>query len=460
MATTTGEPPPATDRPLPSPSRRRQPALLRQMLVQPQPVLDELAAELGPVFALGAGPLRMVVLGEPSVVHQLLAMPTSAFRWGHPFNVIGFVTGPTSVIVSDGADWKRRRSPVQAAFSRRRLNRWIPTILQQTDDAIDALVADLDGGTREMDLYPIGRRLVLGIVVRTLFGSRMGERADEIGDLMQRPQDYLESPGIRQIPHPFPHTARARVKADRVAFDRLIDEQIALRRRDPSGDPLDVLEALVAESDLTDAEIRDQVVTLIGAGYDTTAASLAWILRRIPLVPGLLDRLRAEADAVLGPIGDGPAPDEGTLARLDLAERSMRETLRLHPAGSISPRQAAEDVDVAGYHIRKGTMILWSPYLAGRDPSAWDDPLAFDPDRFVDLTAEQAAIADQAWVPFGRGPRACIGFALAQIELTLILSRIAQRLDLTPVSTEVPEPRGMVVNRPTGGAPLGVAARP
>ena len=198
--------------PVAQPSLRRQPALIRQMLVQPQPVLDELAAELGPVFGLGAGPLRMVVLGDPSVVHQLLAMPTSAFRWGHPFNVIGFVTGPTSVIVSDGADWKRRRSPVQAAFSRRRLNRWIPTIVEQTDDAIDALVADLDGGTREVDLYPVGRRLVLGIVVRTLFGSRMGERADEIGDLMQRPQDYLESPGIRQIPHPFPRTARARVR--------------------------------------------------------------------------------------------------------------------------------------------------------------------------------------------------------------------------------------------------------
>ena len=105
-------------------------------------------------------------------------------------------------------------------------------------------------------------------------------------------------------------------------------------------------------------------------------------------------------------------------------------------------------------------MILWSPYLAGRDPSAWDDPLAFDPDRFVDLTAEQAAIADQAWVPFGRGPRACIGFALAQIELTLILSRLAQRLDLDPGVDRVPEPRGMVVNRPTGGAPLRVAARP
>ena len=221
-----------------------------------------------------------------------------------------------------------------------------------------------------------------------------------------------------------------------------------------------MLETLVVESDLTDAEIRDQVITLVGAGYDTTAASIAWMLRRVPLVPGLLDRLRAEADEVLGPHSrSGSSADDGTLARLDLAARTMRETLRLHPAGAISPRQAMEDLAVGGYRIPKGTMVLWSAHLAGRDPATWSDPLAFDPDRFQDLTADQQAVADAAWVPFGRGPWACIGFWLAQVELTLILARLVQRLDLEAPSPSLPEPRGMVVNRPTGGAPLRVAAR-
>jgi cytochrome P450 len=102
---------------------------------------------------------------------------------------------------------------------------------------------------------------------------------------------------------------------------------------------------------------------------------------------------------------------------------------------------------------------LWSAYLAGRDPSAWPDPLHFNPDRFADLTGEQKAVADQAWVPFGRGARNCIGFALAQMELTLMIARLAQRLDVTPISATIPRPVGMVVNRPAGGVPMRVAVR-
>lgn len=147
------------------------------------------------------------------------------------------------------------------------------------------------------------------------------------------------------------------------------------------------------------------------------------------------------------------------LSSLGYADRVMRETLRLHPAGVISPREAAVDVDVGGHTIRKGTLILWSAHLAGRDAAAWADPDTFDPDRFVDLDPARRALADIAWVPFGRGARNCIGFALAQMELTLVIARIAQRLDVRPVSATLPEPVGMVVNRPTGGVPMDVSCR-
>jgi pentalenene oxygenase len=177
-------------------------------------------------------------------------------------------------------------------------------------------------------------------------------------------------------------------------------------------------------------------------------------------VPGLWGRLRAEADRVLGPpAGTTTTADASTLAELDLATRVMRETVRLHPAGVLSPREAAVDVTVGGHAIPKGTLILWSAHLAGRNAEAWPNPLAFDPDRFVDMDDDRRALADMAWVPFGRGARNCIGFALAQMELTLIISRLAQRLDLAPVSGEIPAPVGMVVNRPTGGAPTYVEPR-
>ena len=442
-----------TGRPLPHPPLRKQGGYLRRLFSDPQPLLDELRADYGPMVAMGGGPVRMAIVGDPVALRELFGAGTDPFRWGHMFNVLGFVVGPGSLIVSDGADHKRRRGAVQSAFSRRRLNGWIPTIVERTDAAIDALSADL--GDQPVDLYPFGRALVLDVVVRALFGDGMASRADEIGALFQRPQDYLEAPAIRQLPHPIPGTARARVRADRRALDAIIDAEIAARRAQPAGDPLDVLEALVTAGELSDAEIRDQVVTLLGAGYDTTSASLAWMLWCCALTPGLWDRLRAEADNVF----DGSRPDDASLARLDLANRTMRETTRLHPAGVLSPRQAVVDMDAGGYRIPKGTLVLWSAHLAGRDPAAWKDPLAFDPDRFIDMPEELRALADIAWVPFGRGARNCIGFALAQMELTLIISRLAQRLVIRPAAADKPRPVGMVVNRPQGGVPMFVSAR-
>lgn len=445
--------------PLPGPARRHQPRLIRRILADPTPVLDELSARHGSMFGLGAGPVRMAVVGNPAALRELFAMPTDSFRWNHKFNVLGFVVGKGSMIVSDGDDHTRRRASVQAAFSRRRLNGWIPTILEQTDLMIDRLAESLEGEEREVDLYRFGRSLVLEIVVRSLFGDGLAARTTEIGDLFERPQAYLESPALRQFPHPFPATARSRARSDRRALDAIIDSRIAAVRSGQSPDQLDVLAALVADGTLSDSEIRDQVVTLIGAGYDTTSASLSWMFWCVSHEPGLWRRLRNEADAVFGPLGHDPEVDAHTLARLDLANRVMRETTRLHPAGVVSPREAATDVVVGGYRIPKGTLILWSAHLAGRDARAWSDPLRFDPDRFLAPSDEQKALADLAWVPFGRGARNCIGFALAQMELTLVTARIAQRLDITSTERAIPRPLGMVVNRPAGGAPMRVSVR-
>ena len=196
-------------RPLPRPRWRDQPGHLRRIFQTPHLVLDDLNEQYGPACGLGAGPVRLAIVGDPEAFRELFAMPNSSFRWNHKFNVLGFVVGKQSMIVSDGEDHRRRRSSVQSAFSRRRLNGWIPMIVEQTDAAIDRLVERTEPGT-VVDMYPVGRALVLQIVVRSLFGERMSRRCDEIGDLFQRPQDYLESPAIRQIPHPFPRTARAR----------------------------------------------------------------------------------------------------------------------------------------------------------------------------------------------------------------------------------------------------------
>lgn len=443
--------------PLPGPRGLDNLGYLRRLLRDPVPVLDELAGRYGPSVALGWGPARLAIVGEPAAVTQLLTMDPALFKWGHKFNVLGFVVGSSSLLVSDGPDHRRRRRAVTPGFARRRLNGWIPMIVAETDAAIARLLANSRGPDDHADLYPMGRSLVLRVVVRAMFGDSLASRSDEIGELFQRPQAYLESPALRQLPHRLPFTARARVRADRRALDAIIDVEIAARRTAPDRSGSDVLMALVDSGDLDDAEIRDQVVTLIGAGYDSTSSVLAWVLLRSASAPGLWGRLREEADAVF--VDDAAPFDHGLVGRLVLADAVVRETLRLHPAGVVSPREAVSDLELGGYRVPAGTLILWSPYLSGRDPCTWNEPLAFDPMRFTALSAQQHIAAEQGWVPFGGGARNCIGFALAQMELTVILARIAQHLDVKRSTDLIPAPRGMVVNRPTGGAVMHVRAR-
>lgn len=447
---------------IPGPSGLDKLRRVRQLFADPSTALDGLNDTYGPISELRLGPTRIAVIGDPALLHQMFSMPAESFRWGHKFNAVGvrFVVGKGSMIVSDGDDHRRRRSSVQTAFTRRRLNSWIPMIVARTDSALDRVVQQVGTHRTELDLYPVGRNLILGITVHAFFGERLADRADEIGDLYERPQQFIEAPAVKQLPHPFPFTARSRVRADGRAIAAIIDAEIAQRRSQPTGDPFDILEAIVIEGSLSDAEIRDQVKTLIGAGYDTTASALAWILWCAAMSPDAWQRLRAEADAVLEPINAAKTePDHGTLAGLEYAQRVVHESLRLHPAGLVAARMAATDLHLGEHLVRKGTLLVWSPHLAGRDPRSWTEPLRFDPDRYTNMTPEQKAMSDQAWVPFGRGPHMCIGFALAQMELTLIIARLAQRLDLTPISTKLPHPIGMVVNRPTGGAPFLVSAR-
>ena len=438
----------------PPPPGCSQIGMIRRILRDPTPVLDEIAAAGLPVVGFGRGVLRMAIVAKPQLVHEVFSMPVTRFRWSHPLNVLRFVVGDQSMLVSDGDDHRRRRGAVLPALARRRLDRWVPTIVDQADAAITGLLADARRNGGLIDLAPHARRVTMGVVVQALFGSRLSARLGELSELFERPQAYLESPAVRQVPHPFPFTRRAGVRQDRRRIDAIVDEEIAHRRNDPVFDEGDLLTALVHSGELTDAEIRDQVVTLVGAGYDTTAAALTWTAWRATTAAGVWHELRCEADTAFAePI------EEGLLGRLPFAAKVVRETLRLHPAGVIAPRLAAEDIALGPYVLRRGTLVMPSPYLAGRDPRTWHQPLTFDPHRFDQMTDEQRSLADRAWTPFGGGARSCIGFALAKIELTILIARMAQRLDLHPTSTAIPAPTGLVVSRPRGGAPMRAATR-
>ena len=453
-------------RPLPGPTGLRgNLRVLNRLLKDPTTSLDECAALYGPTFAVRVGPLRFVAVGDPAHLSDVFSQPNASYRWGFALNVLGFIVGPTSMIVSDGEDHHRRRAAVQPAFARRRLDGWIPMILSEADRMIDERLQPALADHGSTDLYPLGKDLVLAITVKAFFGNGLEHRTAEIGTIFDELQAYLELPGPKQIPHRIPFTQRARARAARHRFDRIVDEEVARRRGERAVNPSaetaetgDLLDVFVDEatSTMTTEEIHDQVNTLIGAGYNTTAATLAWTVWRALTTPDVWQQLRTEAEEAFG---DGEVPGPETLRQLPYAAAVVHEALRLHPAGSFAPRQAITDVPIGDHVIGKNAMVIWSPYLAGRNPDAWPDPLEFRPDRHLNPTPDAAAAQmESAWVPFGKGPRRCIGFALAQMELTLILARLAQRLDLQAVNRTTPKPHGMVVNRPTGGVIVQLAS--
>ncbi len=431
----------------------------RQILHEPCGALDRLAVEHGLTSQISIGPLRLAIIGDADHAAQLFAHDTAAFRWGRVAQSLTVVIGKTSMIVSDGEDHRRRRSLVQPAFAKRRLDQWGTRIVAETDRFIDETISNT--APQAVDLHACHRKLVRRISVRVLFGDNLGARADEIGEMIEPAMQYAGQPAMRQLPHPFPFTFRARARAARHNVDELLDGIIAERRAvafDPNSDSL--VDALVhAEHEgkhLSNAEIRDQIITLIGAGYDTTSAVLSWTVARAALDPQCWTTLRTEAQLLLD-----QAAHTSDHKALRYATATVDEALRLHPAGPISPREVRRDIAIGPYTIAKGAVVAYSPHLIGRDARHWDAPLVFRPERFFaspldGVTPENDAIRidalrRRAWLPFGRGPRMCIGFALAQMQLVLITARMAQRLDIELTPHRLPDPSGMIVTRPSGG---------
>jgi len=421
---------------IPGPRGRAALAAARGLLNEPVVTVPAIAREHGTTFAVHLGVTTIVIVGDRELIEIVLTGPQERYRWGPLFRIpLGVFVGPTSMLVSDGADHARRRSLVQPAFALRRLGQWRALIIDELDHMIDALPV---GET--FDLAPRVQTTIRRIVVRVLFGETLD--ADDVGDRLAPAAAYINRPMAKQLPHPFRLGARQRARESRRSFDAALDAEIARRRREPDGERDDVLETLLATPDLAERELRDQVVSLIGAGYDTTTATASWMVLRAAPRADVWDRLRAEADTA--------GPDD----RRPWAEAVVHESLRIHPAGAYAPRLVAQGFDLGPYRVRRGNLVAWSPLLAGRDPGSWPDPMRFDPTRHLGRDDPE-----YAWVPFGAGSRGCLGFGLARMNLTLLASRLAERIDLALTSAELPPPVGVVTTHPQGGVPVRVLAR-
>lgn len=329
--------------------------------------------------------------------------------------------------------WLPRRRAVSPLFTRRH----VATFAGHMSEAADGLVGSwISDGSVDLDEQT--RRLTLRVIGRSAFGLDLGERADDLGPHVRFLLSWITERTVRPIRAPrwLPTPARRRMRRSLRAVRTVIGEAMRAARADPDG-PAELVNLLLRTTDpdtgapLTDEQIRDELLIFLFAGHDTTATTLAHSLWALGRDAALQDRVAAEVSS----LGDRPLTPEDVPA-LPFTVRVIHESLRICPPAAAIVRSAMRDVVVDGHRIPAGTYVLVGTYAMHHDPALWPDPERFDPDRFASarLTGEDR----WRYLPFGAGPRSCIGDHFAMLEATLGLATIIRRARITSLEPDFP----------------------
>ena len=398
----------------------------------------------------------VVVLREPSDIQEVLIEKAASFGKDRTQKRMKILLGE-GLITSDGQAHKRGRRIAAPAFHRQRIQRYASQIVEHAE----ILSAAWQAG-QPLDVAAEMMRLALQITALTLFDTEVtpeiqviNEQVNVVMDLynflvaLPRAELLLDSPlpGMRRF-----RKAKARL-------DKVVDGMVEARRAESAGSGKlkergDLLSMLLAARDegdggdrtaLTAEELRDQVLTLFLAGYETVANALTWTWMLLGQNPEAEERLHSELDAIFG----GRLPGLDDFPRLEYTAMVLAESMRLFPPAWAMGREVLEDVSIGPYRLRKGTMVFFSQYIVQRDPRWFPEPLAFRPERHT--KEAKAGRPRFAYFPFGGGGRQCIGESFAWMEATLVLATIARRwrIQIDPAQSTELQPK--ITLRPKNG---------
>lgn len=360
-------------------------------------------------------------LFNPDDIESLLTTNAKSYRKAQSLRSPFFhrLVG-NGLVTSEGEFWRRQRRLAQPAFHRQRISSYGDVMVQYAERAI----ATWKSGEKR-DLARDMTRLTLEIVVKTLFNSDVSNDADHIGDILSSlVKPFASQATLKWILDnrlPTPEHRRyfnAVSEIDKIVF-RIIAE-----RRASGHDVGDLLSMLLEAQDddgskMSDAQLRDEVMTLFLAGHETTALVLSWSWYLLATHPDVEQKFHAELSEVLG----GRAPNVSDLPKLKYTEMIAKETMRLYPPAYAVGREAIEETEIGGYLVPKGTQLFAFQWVTHRDPRYFEKPDEFIPERWEN--SEQ--IPKYAYFPFGAGPRQCIGNYFAMMEVVLLLATIGQR---------------------------------
>jgi len=393
-------------------------------------MLESLSAEIPRIGRASFGRIDIVLVNTPELVPEVLIERADDFQKGPVLKTFSRPLLGDGLLNSEGEQHRERRKLVAPAFAHQRVSKYAAVM---NEYAMAAQASWRDG--ERVDVAQAMMRLTLGIVGRTLFDADLLDRADTLGRDITTLQTWV----VRQLRVPF---RLPQMRAPVAALARLNETIYRLihDRRASGLDKGDLLSMLLLSRDedtgqhLTDEQVRDEAMTLFVAGHETTAQAMAWSWYLLAQNPGQFERLRNEG--------------------MPYALQVMKESMRLYPPAFVLARSALRDTLIGGFRIRKDEIVLIAPWLLHRDPRLFEDPLRFDPDRF--LPDREGALPRFAYMPFGGGKRICIGNQFALMEGQIILSTIAPHVSMELVSRRPIGLQPFITLRPKGGVNVNV----
>ena len=411
--------------------------------------------EYGDIFRIRLPGHSFVMVNAPEYVQRILLDHSANYDQD---NLLYRLTRPvfrTGIVTSIGGEpWRRQRRLMQPCFHRPNVAAFAVNMSDETARMLDRWRKTTVAGQPREISGDMGN-LALRIVTRTLFGADVGESTEKLeADFTEINRifgDYFRFPFP---PMSFPTPAHRRLRQLVRNIDGFIADLVAKRAADGTdhGDLFSILASAVdAETGepMTATQLQHEVLNIMVGGYETTTYSLAWLLYLVARHPEVQQRVRDEVDAVLG----DRAPTADDLASLPYVKQVVDETLRVSPAAWQTMRHAVDRDVIGGYDVPAGASIYVNLLTLHRHPSYWPDPARFDPDRFSPAVSAQRP--RNAYIPFGIGPRACLGKSFALTELQIVLAMVAQQFDLViPPAQEPVRMQPLISLRPEGGVHL------
>ena len=390
----------------------------------------------GPVTRIKLAPKwlmpEIVMTTSPRGAHDVLGTSDAVVERNTLHHEMRSMIGANLFVVPHD-EWLPRRRLLQPLFTKKHVRDFGGPMAE----AAEAVAASW-GSDAEIDLDVQCRRLTLRALGRSVLGLDLDEQADRIAKPLQIMLTYVADRGTQPVRMPswVQTPARRRAKEASAQLRDLAADVLATCRQHADVDaPL--VRALIDARDpstgkaLSDADIRDELIVFMGAGHDTTATTMAYALWQLGRHPELQDRMRAEVDAFGG---RRLTPDD--LGQLPYTVQVLHEALRLCPPGALNTRLAMEDIEVDGHRVRAGSLVAVGVYALQRDPALWERATEFDPDRFAPESARK--IDRWQYLPFGAGPRTCVGDHFAMLELALALGTIVQHSRIQSLDPDFP----------------------